>query len=211
MWRLLPLLALLACDAAPAHPDDQSPDASARDARTGFVASTHPVVQAQLATRFDTPRGRAMLRESLARREALEPLFRDALEEFGLPEQVLAVALVESGFRNLPPHPRGPSAGLWQFIGPTGRAYGLRVDAHHDERMDLERSTEAALTLLSDLHAEFDDWGLAFAAYNVGSKRVHLAIEWEGTDDVWTLIERGVLPTYAADVMAAAIAMDRDR
>ena len=92
---------------------------------------------------------------------------------------------------------------MWQFIARTGRAYGLTVTPYNDERLDIEKSTGAALDLLSDLHDEFGDWGLAFAAYNVGSKRVHKAIQTHGTNDWIELVHAGALPNYPADVMAS--------
>jgi membrane-bound lytic murein transglycosylase D len=88
-----------------------------------------------------------------------------------MPQDLLYLAMIESGFQ---PRAYSPAAasGLWQFIGETGRRYGLTVDSHVDERNHPERATEAALDYLQDLHDRFDSWYLAAAAYNTGENRV---------------------------------------
>jgi membrane-bound lytic murein transglycosylase D len=93
------------------------------------------------------------------------------LAERGMPQDLLYLAMIESGFQ---PRAYSPAAasGLWQFIGETGRRYGLTVDSHVDERNHPERATEAALDYLQDLHDRFDSWYLAAAAYNTGENRV---------------------------------------
>ena len=82
--------------------------------------------------------------------------------------------------------------------------YGLDRSYHIDERLDFEKSTRAAATYLKDLYAEFDDWYLAFAAYNSGSGRVRKAIKRHGTRDYWKLYS---LPketrNYVPNIMAA--------
>ena len=77
------------------------------------------------------------------------------LAERGMPQDLLYLAMIESGFQ---PRAYSPAAasGLWQFIGETGRRYGLTVDSHVDERNHPERATEAALDYLQDLHDRFD-------------------------------------------------------
>jgi len=143
--------------------------------------------------------------EVVERRAVYEPMISERIAARGLPLGLTAVVMVESGFRNIPARPpEYPGGGLWQFIPATGRAYGLRIDDEVDERLDPEKSTEAALDLLTDLHGQFGDWGLAFAAYNVGPRAVRTAMSENETDDYLVLIERGALPRYAADVMATA-------
>jgi membrane-bound lytic murein transglycosylase D len=63
---------------------------------------------------------------------------------------------------------------MWQFIAPTGKRFGLRINAWTDERRDIVKATDAALDYLTVLHREFKgDWGKAIAAYNVGERRIH--------------------------------------
>src|SRR5438046_8830043 len=73
--------------------------------------------------------------------------------------------------------------GLWQFMAPTARRYGLRVDRWVDERLDPEQSTVAAAAYLRDLYRQFGSWVLAQAAYNAGEAAVIRAIRVPGSSD----------------------------
>ena len=107
----------------------------------------------------------------LSRRGAYGDLVRDALRAKGMPEDLLYLAMMESGLK-----PRAVSnvsaVGLWQFMSPTALQYGLRVDTYVDERRDPISATEAALDYLNWLHGRFGSWYLAAAAYNAGPGRV---------------------------------------
>jgi membrane-bound lytic murein transglycosylase D len=107
----------------------------------------------------------------LSRRGAYGDLVRDALGARGMPEDLLYLAMMESGLK-----PRAVSnvsaVGLWQFMSPTALQYGLRVDSYVDERRDPIGATEAALEYLDWLHGRFGSWYLAAAAYNAGPGRV---------------------------------------
>ncbi len=98
------------------------------------------------------------------------------LEKRGLPLELAMLPMVESGFN---PYAYSPShaSGLWQFIGSTGRAFGLRQDWWYDGRRDVVESTRAAMDYLERLNRRFDgDWLLALAAYNAGERRVERAV-----------------------------------
>lgn len=99
-----------------------------------------------------------------------------SLREAGLPEDLLWLAAIESGF-----DPRAVSqagaAGLWQFMPDTGQLYGLDQSPWVDERRSLSRSTHAAATHLRDLFERFGRWDLALAAYNAGYDRVASAMD----------------------------------
>jgi membrane-bound lytic murein transglycosylase D len=131
-----------------------------------------------------------------------------ALAEAGLPQDTLYLAMIESGFS---PHAKSTASavGLWQFIAPTGRGYGLRIDYWVDERRDPEAATAAATAMLSDLYRLFGDWPLAWSAYNAGTGRVRAAVRKQGTDDYWELVRLKALPpetrNYVPKLMAAAI------
>lgn len=200
------LLFLFALGCAPAAPID-APELARRTSDGDFVVPEHPVVFERLDA-FLTHR-QAFLEAALARRDEVA-FIEGALESRGLPSELLAVALVESGFQDIAARPpEFPGGGVWQFIPSTARHYGLVVDDRVDERRDLARSTDAALSLLSDLHSEFGDWGLAFAAYNQGPSAVHRAMSEHDAEEVWPLIEVGALNPYAADVMAAAVVVEQ--
>ena len=170
-----------------------------------IVVPADPIVQERV-DRLAAPGKLVGVQDALARMRALDPIFAPAIRERDLPEEIVAVAFVESRFQNIGAQPPSrPAGGVWQMIPSTAENYGLRVDAKMDERMVVARCTDAALDLLAVLHTDYDDWGLAFAAYNLGSAHVNAVIEHEGTRDWVELVRRGALPSYPADVMAAVV------
>jgi membrane-bound lytic murein transglycosylase D len=115
-------------------------------------------------------------------------MIRDVLRSRGLPEELAYTAMIESGFKP-DAVSRVGAKGMWQFMAPTARRYGLRVDGWVDERYDPEKSTDAAARYLSDLYKQFGSWALAQAAYNAGEMKVARAISKTGSSDFWTLAE----------------------
>jgi membrane-bound lytic murein transglycosylase D len=107
----------------------------------------------------------------LQRMPRYEGMIRRKLHEYGLPEDMVYLALIESGFSNVAVS-RSRAAGMWQFIKGTARLYGLRVDSWVDERRDPFRATDAAARHLSDLKDQFGSLYLAAAAYNAGAGKV---------------------------------------
>ncbi|TVP42114.1 MAG: hypothetical protein EA350_17460 [Gemmatimonadales bacterium] len=141
-------------------------------------------------------------------------MVRQKLRARDMPEQLLYLAMIESGFSSSATSPVA-AAGLWQFLGATARAYGLSVDGWVDERRDPVRATDAALDYLEELHAEFGSWYLAAAAYNAGPVRVASALsraggiaeEGDAEAMYWKII--GDLPQetreFVPKILAAAI------
>lgn len=99
------------------------------------------------------------------------PIITRELKKAGIPEELSWLPLVESGFKILALS-RARALGLWQFIPSTGYKFGLSRDEWIDERMDVEKSTEAAIAYLKELHSMFGDWLTVLAAYNCGEGRV---------------------------------------
>ncbi|RKY54864.1 MAG: hypothetical protein DRP89_04385 [Candidatus Neomarinimicrobiota bacterium] len=136
-------------------------------------------------------------------REYMLPILR----EYGLPDELFYLALIESGF-NPSAYSYAHAAGPWQFIAGTGARYGLKRSWWLDERRDPIKSTYAAAKYLRDLYKEFDDWFLALAAYNCGELRIWRAIRMEGTRDYWKLRSlprqsRNYIPTLMAGINIA--------
>jgi membrane-bound lytic murein transglycosylase D len=155
---------------------------------------------------------RATFEEYLVREGLYSGMIRDRLRQRGMPEELIYLAMIESGFMPSATSPVSAS-GVWQFMGPTARAYGLVVDAWVDERRDPLRATDAALDYLEELHGRFGSWYLAAAAYNAGPWAVERALRRhgraEGGDETlyWTIIQDLPRETrnYVPKLLAAAL------
>jgi membrane-bound lytic murein transglycosylase D len=136
------------------------------------------------------------------------PLMTQIFRENGLPEDLVFVSLIESGF-NPYAYSRSHAVGAWQFMKGTGRKYGLRIDRYIDERRDVVKSTHAAAAYLKDLYAMFNSWPLALASYNGGEGRVGRAMKRTNAEDFWDLrATRHLHPetrNYVPKFMAATI------
>jgi len=135
---------------------------------------------------FQTGYRRPIVERWLVRAGRYLPMVLDVFKQKGLPEELVFTAMIESGFDPLAAS-RAGAKGLWQFMAPTARRYGLRVDTWLDERLDPEKSTLAAARHFIDLYAVFGSWNLAQAAYNAGERTVLEAIRAMGTSDFWAL------------------------
>ncbi|MEX2570939.1 MAG: transglycosylase SLT domain-containing protein [Gemmatimonadota bacterium] len=99
------------------------------------------------------------------------PMISAKLEEREMPQDLIYLAMIESGF-NPKAYSHAHASGLWQFISETGARYGLDINLAVDERNDPVRATDAALDYLTYLHGRFGSWYLAAAGYNSGENRV---------------------------------------
>ncbi len=116
------------------------------------------------------------------------PMILAKLKEAGLPSQLSWLPMVESWFK-VRAYSRASAVGMWQFISSTGQRYGLSRDSWVDERFDPEKSTDAAIGYLTDLHGLFGDWPKALAGYNCGEARVQRLQRRSTTEylDFWDL------------------------
>jgi membrane-bound lytic murein transglycosylase D len=181
-------------------------------ARKGVTVPVNDIVLIELNTLVGTREWNAFLRQARGRMDGHRPMVEKTFARYYVPPVLMAVAVMESGFRSLEPRTSFRAAGVWQMIPQTARSYGLRVEPGRDERLDLERETDAAARLLGALHLQFQDWPLALAAYNQGPSLVLKATEEGMTRDAWELIRTERLNRYAATVVAAALVLeDADR
>lgn len=114
------------------------------------------------------------------------PLFEAKLKQYGLPEELKYLAVVESNL-----NPRATSSagakGLWQFMPATGKEYGLFQNQYINTFYDPVASTDAATRYLRDLYNEFKDWNLVLSAYNCGQGRIRSLIQKHKTSNYWKL------------------------
>jgi membrane-bound lytic murein transglycosylase D len=196
-----------------------------------FELETLPADRAKQAQEFDIPivinqrvehfiqhfqtTARKIFVNWLARSERYIPFMRNLLRESGLPEDLVYMALIESGF-NPYAYSRRKASGPWQFIYFTGKKYGLKVNWWVDERRDPEKSTIAAAKYLKDLYDLFECWYLAAAGYNAGEGKIINAMKRYRTEDFWELTKYRYLKRETKDyvpqmIAAALIAKDPEK
>lgn len=172
------------------------------DERTPFKLTYNEPVQSYID--LYTKRKREQTARMLGMARLYFPVFEEALDRYGLPQELKYLAVVESalfpGARS-----RAAAVGLWQFMIGTGKLYGLDVDSYVDERCDVYRSTDAACRYLRDLYRIYGNWELALAAYNCGPGNVNKAVRRAGgTLDYWAVYAnlpretRGYVPAFIA-------------
>jgi membrane-bound lytic murein transglycosylase D len=140
---------------------------------------------------------------------------KNLLRENGLPEDLVYMSLIESGF-NPYAYSRRKASGPWQFIYLTGKRYGLKTNWWVDERRDPEKSTVAATKYLKDLYDMFECWYLAAAGYNAGAGKILNAMKRYRTEDFWELTKYRYLKRETKDyvpqmIAAALIAKDPEK
>ena len=131
------------------------------------------------------------------------PLIESKLRERGMPDDLKYLAVIESG---LIPHAKSGAgaAGLWQFMKPTARQYGMKINRTIDQRRDPEISTDAALDYLQYLYNKYGDWALAMGAYNCGPGNMNKAIRKANSKDFYKVSKylpretKGYVPKFIA-------------
>ena len=156
---------------------------------------------------FSTER-KAIFTRYLSRSTRYLPMIKEIFQEYGLPDDLAYLALIESGFSNKATS-HAAAVGMWQFIRGTGVRYGLTQDSYVDERRDPEKATKAAAKYLLDLYKQFGSWYLAAASYNCGEGRVQRELNQSNHKNFWQLSENQCLPNetknYVPQMIAATI------
>lgn len=153
--------------------------------------------------------GRPSFSRWLSRSSRYIPMMKEILKREGMPEDLVYVAMIESGF-HLQARSVANAVGPWQFISDTGRRYSLRIDQWIDERKDPVKATAAAAMYLKELYDMFNgDWYLAAAGYNAGENKILRAINMYNTSDFWEICRGSYLKRetkeYVPKLLAAAI------
>lgn len=157
-------------------------------------------------------RGRERFELWLSRSGAYVPMMQAILGDEGLPSDLVYLALIESGFSPYA-YSTASAVGFWQFIPPTGRRYGLRIDDWIDERRDPVKATRAAARYLKDLYGLFGDWHLAAAGYNAGENKIVRAMRKYDATNFWGIVEGRYLKPETKDYvpkLIAAISIAKD-
>jgi len=163
----------------------------------------------------DSPSGKAIARVWTRKSGRYAAAMRSELARAGVPTELVWLSMIESGHNPTIVSPAG-AAGLWQFMPDAGRTYGLTVDRWVDERLDPERSTQAASRYLSDLYRRFGSWELAIASYNMGYGGLARSIRKFNSNDFWELVryEAGVpweTTLYVPKIFALSIVMNNKK
>lgn len=172
------------------------------DARTPFKVEYNPSLESVIKQYLKNRR--KSLERIMGLSEYYFPMFEQELDKYNLPLELKYLAVIESAL-NPKARSRVGATGLWQFMFPTGKMFGLDVSSYVDERSDPYLATEAACKYLKSLNTSFNDWDLALAAYNSGPGNVSKAIRRSGGEtDYWSL--RSFLPRETAGYVPAFLA-----
>ena len=131
------------------------------------------------------------------------PMFEKYLTDNNLPVDLKYLSIVESAL-NPKAVSRSGAVGLWQFMPPTGKENGLRINSTVDERSDPHKSTLAAAKYLKKQYKRYNNWELALAAYNGGPGRVNRAIKRGRSKNFWRI--KRYLPKETQNYVPAFIA-----
>ena len=170
--------------------------------KTPFNIEYNPALESVIKSYLKNRK--SAMQRLMALSEYYFPLFEKELDNMNVPLEIKYLAIVESALK-----PRAKSrvgaTGLWQFMYPTGKMYGLNVTSYVDDRSDPIKSTIAASKYLAKLYEIFGDWDLALAAYNSGPGNVSKAIRRSGGyQNYWNL--RPHLPRETAGYLPAFLA-----
>ena len=156
----------------------------------------------------NSAKGHAYLTHSLQRAGKYQAMIAKDLKDAGLPQDLIYLAVAESGFQPQVVNRSSGAGGMWQFM-PFQGAYGLARNGYFDERFDPEKSSLAYARYMKYLYATLGDWYLAMAGYNWGPGNVQRTVQRTGYADFWELYRHNALPTatknYVPGIIAAAI------
>jgi membrane-bound lytic murein transglycosylase D len=155
----------------------------------------------------NTQKGHNTLLHSFQRSGRYKAMIQRVMADEGVPQDLIYLAVAESGFQPQAVNRRSRAGGMWQFM-PHGD-YGLARNDYVDERFDPEKSTRAYARYMKYLYDQLGDWYLAMAAYDWGAGNVQRAVEKTGYADFWELYRRNELPgetrNYVPEILAAII------
>jgi membrane-bound lytic murein transglycosylase D len=153
----------------------------------------------------NSPAFKAHMIASLKRAGKYQTMIQGVLKEEGVPQDLIYLAVAESGFQPQVVNAGSGAGGMWQFM-PFQGAYGLTRNGYFDERFDPEKSSRAYARYIKGLYNQFGDWYLAMAGYNWGPGNVQRAVMRTGYADFWQLYRRNALPKQTKDYVPQFLA-----
>jgi membrane-bound lytic murein transglycosylase D len=198
--------------AALTPPDTPPPEERAQEQRivTSYVTPPAPIVvpenEAVIGEIEALKRSPYSVKKWLSAAERFSPLMKGLLRAHGVPEELMYVAILESGFDPTVVSVKG-AGGPWQFVPATAASFGMEIDEWVDERRDYEKSTIAAARYFSSLYSSFSNWELALAGYNCGGGSVNAAIKACGSVNLWEMGEMGRLGFQARGYVPRVLAL----
>jgi membrane-bound lytic murein transglycosylase D len=155
----------------------------------------------------NTQKGHNTLLHSFQRAGRYKAMIQRVLAEEGVPQDLIYLAVAESGFQPRAVDRKSGAGGMWQFMGRGD--YGLARNSYVDERFDPEKSTHAYGRYMKFIHDQLGDWYLSMAAYDWGAGNIQRAVQKTGYADFWELYKRNNLPgetkNYVPEILAAII------
>lgn len=121
------------------------------------------------------------------------PYFKVIFKEFGIPEDIVYLAYIESGCNPFATSPAG-AVGIWQFMKTTAEMYGLKINDWIDERRDFIKSTYSAAKYLKNLYKKFGNWEMAIASYNIGEGKLIRILRARNFIDYWQIMNSYEIP-----------------
>jgi membrane-bound lytic murein transglycosylase D len=174
------------------------------DAASPFDLQYNSIVRGYIE--MYTVRKRELVSRLMALSQFYFPMFEEQLDKYNLPLELKYLAICESALNPMAKS-RAGAMGLWQFMYPTGKMYGLKVSSYVDERCDPYKSTVAACEYFKYLYGLFGDWQMVLAAYNGGPGTVNKAIRRSGGKRTYWEI-RPFLPKETQGYVPAFIAVN---
>ena len=138
------------------------------------------------------------------------PYLAEELRKADMPEDFIYLSVIESDLIPTIRSPKG-ALGLWQFMPATGRRFGLKVNRYIDERMHVEKSTEAAIQFLKNAKEKTGSWTLASAAYNMGLARTLRTMESQKTDNYYKMYLNPETARYVFKILAAKVIIENPK
>ena len=133
-------------------------------------------------------------------------MMQKVLKEEGVPQDLIYLAVAESGFQPQALNAHSGAGGMWQFMTYTGPQFGLTRNGYFDYRFDPEKSSRAYARYIKELYNQFGDWYLAMAAYNWGPGNIQRDVQRTGYADFWEFYRRGLMPAQTRAYVPQSLA-----